>query len=295
MRGRPLWRERVLPLLAFPGGFALLIALEQVVLAPRSAERGPGATLSLWERHAADHPGFAPSRGRLGEERYRAGDHAGARAEFERALQLDPAYEPAVIGLNAAIRNLEGREAAIAQLEAYFAEHPECQPCAQNLAADHFALDDLDAAFRYIQPVVARRTYVMPGDYGHQGPASDGFLLAGRIYEAKGLRDEAAGHYRTALRRYARNPVAHFRLGRLELERDPAAAAGHFERLVALSPGEARGYLWLARARLAAGRRGDALAALDEGERVLAGAPPDVRGRWREAYAAERTKARGRL
>ena len=67
------WRDRLLPVLAFPGVLAALLLLEQGFLLPRAAERPPEATLALWQRHVEAHPDFAPSRTRLGHSLKRVG------------------------------------------------------------------------------------------------------------------------------------------------------------------------------------------------------------------------------
>ncbi len=292
MRPGELWRERLRPLLLFPGLLALLFFVEQRILLPRAAEQQPETAVAVWERHAETHSDYAPAVTRLAQEHFEADDLEAARRGFERGLSLDPDYEPAVIGMNAVVREADGREAAIAQLAPYFRAHPECDPCAQNLAADHLALGHLDRAMEYVEPLVRERVYLLPPNYSLYDPRADRFMLAGRIYEAAGRREDAIELYRVAIRRYGRNANAHFRAGRLLLSADPEQARSHFERYRNLAPREPRGFAYLARAQLALGDRGAALATLDAGEQLLADAGGPRAEGWRRQLRSLRERAR---
>jgi tetratricopeptide (TPR) repeat protein len=283
-----LWRERARPLVLFPGLILLALGVEVGLLRPRAAERSPQQSVEFWERHAAAHPDYASSQIRVGQEYQLRGRIEQARAAYQRALAVDPDSWFAAIGLNGVARSSEGRRAAVLQMQAFLATHPDCLACRQNLAADLLALGDVPAARRHIDAVLASRTYRPPLHYGLVDSGSELFGLAGRIYEASGEPEEASRLYHRALQRDPDNPGPHRSLGMLLTKRDPETAASHLERYSQLRPQDVRGPLLHARALLASGQADAALARL-ETARAQPPAPPDSDAgrRWRRELSLE--------
>jgi len=233
------WKERIRPIVGFPGLILLALGIELWVIGEPVAS--PDERLAFWEGHADSHPGYAESQVRLALEYEQRGRYEEARERFEAALAADPDSEAAAIGLNGLTRRLQGSARALAQMQAFVERHPGCRPCRQNLAYDHLELGDPEAARRQIEDVLANETYVAPLHYGPTGSRVDAYLLAGRIHAALGDFVEAASaleRARSLAPRDVRVPLAR---ARLELRRQrPRAALEHIDRALALEPGHPR-------------------------------------------------------
>jgi tetratricopeptide (TPR) repeat protein len=77
----------------------------------------------------------------------RAGDHAAARAAYERALALDPELAEAAINLAPVLAHLDEAQRGKELLDALIARHPFADTAYRNRATVRLALGD-DAGFR---------------------------------------------------------------------------------------------------------------------------------------------------
>ena len=191
MTARRWWRDRLLPVLGFPGLLLLGFLVEQLWLAPRVASRTPEENVAFWAVEAARHPDFAPAQVRLGLAQRRAGNLVGARQAFERALLADPHAEDAGIGLNGALRDAGDVRGAVAQMESFLRDNPGCLVCRQNLASDYLTLGRVADARREIDVVLSSGTPPVSPVYGPVDLRGSALLLAGRVYAASGDRQRA--------------------------------------------------------------------------------------------------------
>ena len=191
MSTRRWWRDRLLPVLGFPGLILLGFLVEQLLLVPRVATRPPGESVTFWAMQAARHPDFAPVQVRLALAQRQAGNFAGARLAFERALAADPHAEDAAIGLNGALRDAGDVRGAVAQMADFLRDNPRCLVCRQNLASDYLTLGRVGDARREIDIVLTSGAPPVSPVYGPVDLHGKALLLAGRVYAAAGERSRA--------------------------------------------------------------------------------------------------------
>jgi tetratricopeptide (TPR) repeat protein len=257
-------RENLVLLVVFPGLLLLGIAVERLWLAPRVAERSPAQEVAIWQSLVEAHPRFGAAQLRLGQALAKEGDDAGAIARYRRALELDPSLAAAALSLEDEYRRAGDHRAAIQLMDRFVRDHPDCEECLQNLAADHFALHELDAAAAAIDRVIRKGESYLPSTTGSDFRPAQAWLLGGAIYEAKGDRKRALELYESALRLDPTAAEAHLGAGRLLLDQDPAASVAHLRQYHASRPGDLHAMLLLARAEVAAGDEGAARQLLEQ-------------------------------
>jgi tetratricopeptide (TPR) repeat protein len=204
MNARERWRERIRPVLGFPGLLLLALVIERTVVAPYAAQRPPESGVAYWEKQAERHPDFALTQVRLGMEYTQMGNRVGARDAFERALAADPHCEQAAVGLNDVLRSSGDVARATEQMLEFARANPGCLVCEQDIALGLFLLGRTDEAKRHIQIVLAEEHPKVAPEYGPLDLRSDALALAGRIYAAAGERDRARDYFEQAL---ARRPM----------------------------------------------------------------------------------------
>ncbi len=256
---RLLQDRRVTTLLAFPGLILLAFFVEQWILTPRVAARPPSDEVSYWEQHVERNSEYAASRIRLGLAYQGVRRLSEAQHAFEAALALDPDSEAATIGRYGIQRRQSERDLALVDLEEFAQGHPRCAVCWQNLAAAYLEEERLDEAETAAEALLASGLIVTAGMYSATNLHFEAFLMAGRVYAARGDHDRALVLFRDAI--------------------------GH-------EPRDARGHVQEAKSLLASARPAQAAAALAEAEARLA--PGDVRTRRdieRLRQKAERARA----
>ena len=236
--------RRVATLLAFPGLILLASFIEQWVLAPRVAARLPSDEVTYWEQHVERNSEYPASRVRLGLAYQGVRRLDEAQRAYEAALALDPDSEAATIGRYGILQRKSERELALADLEVYARDHPRCAVCWHNLAAAYLDLERLDEAEAAAEALLASGLTVTSGMYSATNLHFEAFVMAGRVYAARGDHARAIVLFRDAIRR---------------------------------EPRDVRGYVHEAKSLVASARPGAASAALDEAEARLA--PGDVRMR----------------
>jgi tetratricopeptide (TPR) repeat protein len=210
------WRERWLPLLAFPGLFAALILADQMWLASRRGTlTWPDAT-AFWEQQAAIRPGYGTSQLRLAVAYATTGRWAEALEAYDAALRADPFLEEAASGRATALSELGQPETGRADLERFYEENPLCAVCALSLALWDRAGGDIDRALAR-----AERAAELAAARGDRALEHDGWLVAAQ----------------------------------LALDRDPARALANAERALARVPASGSAARLAAEARARLGRR----------------------------------------
>jgi tetratricopeptide (TPR) repeat protein len=215
MNARERWRERIRPVVGFPGLLLLAFVLERTVIAPYAARRAPESGVAYWERQAERHPDFALTQVRLGMEYTRVGNLVGARGAFERALATDPRCEQAAVGLNDVLRSSGDMAGATAKMMEFARANPGCLVCEQDIASGLLALGRVDEAKRHIQIVLAEEHPRVAPEYGPLDLRTDALALAGRIYAAAGEPQRARDYFEQALARRPRDGKVQSEIARL--------------------------------------------------------------------------------
>lgn len=149
MRARRLWRERWLPILAFPGMFAAAVLVDQAWLAPRRASLTWPQATAFWEEQAVRRPHYATTQLRLGVAYATLGRWSEALDAYDRALGSDPNLEMAASGRATALSELGRGAEGRSDLERFYGDHPLCAMCALSLALwDSASGDDSQALLR---------------------------------------------------------------------------------------------------------------------------------------------------
>jgi tetratricopeptide (TPR) repeat protein len=250
--------RRAAILLAFPGLILAGFVAERTLLAARVAARSPADEVRYWEEHVARSGGYAASQVRLGLAYQAVARLDDAQRAYETALAMDPDQESAAIGRYGILERKRERDAALAGLEAYARDHPRCAVCWHNLAAAYLERGRLDAAAAAAESLLASGLTVTSGMYSATNLHFEAFLMAGRVYAARGDHPRAIGLLRDAIAR---------------------------------EPGDVRGHLNLARSLLASGDVDAASAALDDAQARLA---PDDAARRGEIARLREQAQRGR-
>jgi tetratricopeptide (TPR) repeat protein len=174
----------------------------------RAAERSFAATLK-------EAPGFYPSEAALGYVALARKDHKAAAMHFERALAVDTAYPPALVGRGEALLSLGQREQALASFEAAAAADPQLSSLRSRIEVLRFRglQDDVDAARRAAE--------------------------AGRLAEAHALYDRTIAASPDSPFLYRELAVVERREGNLD------AALAHARKAVEMNPGEPRNFITL--------------------------------------------------
>ena len=174
----------------------------------------------------AGGPGAARTLLAQAVRRHQAGDLAGAVADYERALQLNPKVPEALSNLGLALKDLGRPAEAVACYEQALALKPDAAEVLSNLGAALKDLGRLDAAVASF-----RRALSLKPDY--PGALSN----LGNVLKEQGQFDEAIECYRQALARRPDYPEALSNLGNALRERNLVdEAVGHFRRALALKP-----------------------------------------------------------
>jgi tetratricopeptide (TPR) repeat protein len=264
--------DHLILMVTFPGLIALALVVERVWLKPRTLSRDPASRVEIWRGHVAEHPDFAMGHVRLGQALSEAGDPAGARIAFERALELDPELAGAALGLSDTYRVQKDPRGAMAVMERFLERQPDCAECLQNVAADRFAMGDVDGALAAIEQALAERS-MLPSASGTNYDPARTHLLAGRIYDAKKRTADALPHYEAALRSDPMLAPALLRAGELKMGSDPREAAKLLDRYRRLRPRDPAGARALAEALTRLGDSEGARAVLAQ-QRAAAATPP---------------------
>lgn len=234
--------RRVATLLAFPGLILLAFLLEQWILTPRAAARLPSDEVSYWERHVERNPEYAASRIRLGIAYQKVERLTEAQHAFETALTLDPDSEAATIGRYGIQQRRSERDLALAGLEQFARDHPRCAVCWQNLAAAYLKEERLDDAEAAAEALLASGLIVTAGMYDATNLHFEAFLMAGRVYTARGDHERALALFRDAIGHEPRDPRGHLQLARslLASARPAQASAALDDAEARLAPGSVR-------------------------------------------------------
>jgi tetratricopeptide (TPR) repeat protein len=213
---RGLWRERLRPLVGFPGLLLLAFLIERMVLAPSAAQRPPESGVAFWTDQAQRHPEFPLTQLRLGIECARARDFDGAKAAFERVLVLDPHSEQAAIGLDGVLRAQGDIAGTVPLMESFLQNNPGCTACEQSLAVSLFSLRRLDEARRHVEVVLQRGDTGHGAEYGAIDLRTEALTLAGRIYVAQGEPERARHMFDEVLARRPNDAAARNEMARLD-------------------------------------------------------------------------------
>jgi eukaryotic-like serine/threonine-protein kinase len=176
---------------------------------------------------------------------------------FNKAVQLDPRYALAHVGLGEAYwrRHLEAADAA--SLEKAREECAAALSIDERLGRGHVCAGSV--AFskgQYDESIAAFRRAV-----DRDAMLDEGYLGLARAYERKGDRAAAERTYREAVERRPRYSVGHQWLGMFLVQRGRyAEGVEAYQRAVALNPGSARLHALLGGAQIYAGRYDDAVA-----------------------------------
>ena len=209
--------------------------LEHGILAPFAVDRSPEDEVRYWEEHVARNDRYAGSRLRLGLAYQNVGRLLEAQRELEAAHALDPDWEGAAIATYGLLVQLGQPERALRRLERFTTDHPRCSVCWQNLASEYLARERLDDAARAAEALLASRLVDHSGMYDATDLKLEAYLMAGRVYAARGEHDRALGLFRRAVRKGPRD------LRGYALEAESLIATGGFDAALAvLERAEAR-------------------------------------------------------
>ena len=239
---RLLLDRRVATLLAFPGLILLAFVIEQWILTPRVAARLPSDEVTYWEQHVERNSEYAASRIRLGLAYQMVQRLTEAQRAYEAALALDPDSEAATIGRYGIQRRQSERDLALAGLEEFARDHPRCAVCWQNLAAAYLEKGRLDEAEAAAEALLASGLIVTAGMYRATNLHFEAFLMAGRVYAARGDHERALGLFRDAIGHGPRDPRGHLHEAKslLASARAAEASAALDEAEARLGPGSVR-------------------------------------------------------
>jgi tetratricopeptide (TPR) repeat protein len=132
--GGRIWRERWVPVLAFPGLLAVLLLADQLWLAPRRATITWPEAAAFWKDQADRRPHYGTSQLRLAVAYATLQRWQEALDAYDRALQADPHLEEAASGRATALSELGRAEEGRQSLEDFYRDHPLCAVCALSLA-----------------------------------------------------------------------------------------------------------------------------------------------------------------
>jgi tetratricopeptide (TPR) repeat protein len=241
----------------------------------------PGAAIARLRKVVEMDPNILDAWIMLGNEHFRAHDHASAVKQYQRALQINPDYDLAIVNLASAYRALGDYPAAILGYERYLQKDPKNawvryqlgelfvdleqldkaeDAFRQSLIDDTrvasarnalgvvaFKRGDLEGAEREIRAALAQKPDVK---LAH-------FNLA-LIAEQRGDLQTAMREYQTEIDTQANAFKAAFNLGKLYEQRgDVAAQEAAFRKSIELNPNFAEGYFYLAKLYLDQGRNFD--------------------------------------
>jgi tetratricopeptide (TPR) repeat protein len=243
--------RRALTLLAFPGLILVGFLVELLVLGPRVAARPPADEVRYWEAHVARNQSYPASRVRLGLAYQEVARLDDAQRAYEAALALDPDQEAATIGRYGILDRKHERDRALADLEAFARDHPRCAVCWHNLAAAYLEQGRLDAAAAAAESLLASGLTLTSGMYDATDLHAEAYLMAGRVYAARGEHARAIALFRDAIAREPRDVRGHLNLARSLIASGEAEAAtaalDHAE--ARLAPGDAARRAEIARLR----------------------------------------------
>lgn len=190
----------------------------------------------------------------LAGARYRQGDLDGARADVQRALELDPGNVEARHTLGVIQAGGGDRAAAVRTFAAVLKQrpdHPEARFYLGSLQMEAGRMDEAARLFEGAVPLRPRHAELRQ---------KYGIALA-----ELGRTDEAASEFSVALALQPDLPDLHFNLGMALLELDrPRDAVRHLRKELEREPDDAAAWVVLGRALLADGQRRQAVAAQRE-------------------------------
>jgi tetratricopeptide (TPR) repeat protein len=233
---------RAATLLAFPGLILLAFFIELWILSPRVAARSPADEVAYWERHVERNSEYAASRVRLGLAYQGVQRLDDAQRAYEAALALDPDSEAATLGRYGILARKNEQERALADLEDYARDHPRCAVCWHNLAAAYLAAGRLDEAEAAAEALLSSGLTITSGMYDATDLHFEAFVMAGRVYAARGEHERALELFGDAIRRAPRDPRGHFHQAKsLLASAQPVAASAALDEAEArLAPGNVR-------------------------------------------------------
>jgi tetratricopeptide (TPR) repeat protein len=179
--------------------------LEHGILTPIARDRSPEDEVRYWEEHVARNDHYAASRLRLGLAYEQVGRLADAQREVEKAHALDPDWEGAAIATYGVLVRRGQGERAFEGLERFTADHPGCSVCWQNLAAEYLGRKRLDDAKRAAEALLASRLVDHSGMYDVTDLKLEAYVMAGRVFAARGEHDRAIELFRRATRKNPRD------------------------------------------------------------------------------------------
>ena len=204
------------------------------------------------------NPGFYPAQTGLGWLHLARGDARTAEGHFGRAADASADYVPALVGRGEAFLALDDSEAALRSFEAALA---------------------LDAGLAHIGRTVEQLRFTLVSRR----------LAAAREHAAAGRLPDAKAAYEQLLAASPDSAFLHLELGRVERDRqDAAAALDHVQRAIELDPSEPAAFRLEGELHAAAGDLEAAIAALERADRL---APDDELTRQIEQWREQRRLA----
>ena len=204
------------------------------------------------------NPGFYPAQTGLGWLHLARGDARTAELHFGEAAAASADYVPALVGRGEAFLALDDSEAALGAFEAALA---------------------LDAGLAHIGRTVEQLRFTLVSRR----------LAAAREHAAAGRLPDAKAAYEQLLAASPDSAFLHLELGRVERDRqDAAAALGHVQRAIELDPSEPAAFRLEGELHAAAGDLEAAIAALERADRL---APDEELTRQIEQWREQRRLA----
>ncbi len=229
--------RRVPVIIALAGLVLFILFIEQGVLRPGVDAMQPAEEIAYWEAHVLRNKDYAESHIRLALAYQRADRRTDALSEFETALKLNPESEEATIGRYGILFSGGERNSAVTLLADYARDHPNCGICWQNLASAYLELGRMREAETAVEALLASPMRVTTGMYSARNLHFEAEMVAGRVYAELGRYERALELFRDATRR---------------------------------EPNNVRGYVVQAKVFVVTGQAQEALAVLDEADRVVA-------------------------
>jgi len=263
-------RRKIAHLVYFPGAMLLAMVVSSADLIPRAVGRSAEQQVAFWQRHVAEHPDFAASHLRLGHAFEVDGKPGLALASYETALELDPALITAAIRTSVVLRRRSGPGTSRDWMAAYLAEHPDCGPCMEELAADAFQLGELEDARAYVDGALLRMvSYPLEVEIGRPDDNARAYYLAGLIYQRLGYEDAAIEYFEAAISANRFYPGTYLALGAMLIPREPERALRTLQEYRRLGPVNPMDAVVLATAYMDAGEFAEAISVLERAKSDL--------------------------
>ena len=190
------------------------------------ASKDIAGALKIVQPLAVQYPDVSAVHAELGLIKNAAGDRAGARASFERALQLNPKSRQAIgalVGMDIAAGNIT---AAKSRLTAALAANDGDAELWMVAARSYGAMKDLPAAEQALKKALEIQPGLLPA-----------YTMLGQLYLAQKRLAEAKREFQALAERQSRPVGALTILGVIaQMEADNNTAEDYFERAVELEP-----------------------------------------------------------